>query len=216
MYPDVVLNKEDKKELLRNLSTSYLYKDILTYKDLRKPEILEKLLLALALQIGRQVSYNELASMLQVDKETIAKYISLLEKTFVTFRLMPFSRNVRTELSKTRKIYFYDTGIRNAIINNFKSLSSRGDAGALWENYLISERLKFNMNKSYFPNSYFWRTQQQQEIDYIEEADGNIYGAEIKLTPQRRKAVSKTFIANYPDSRIEYISKDNFESFISL
>ncbi len=146
---------------------------MLQYQSIKRPELLERLLTAFALQIGNEVSYNELANMLGVSKETVANYISLLEKTFVIYRLPPFSRSLRSELTKMRKIYFYDTGIRNALINNFNALDLRQDVGPLWENFMISERLKKNANDGSFVSAYFWRTYQQQEIDYLEETEGN-------------------------------------------
>lgn len=210
MYPDVINKMGNEKEVLKQLSDSYLYKDLLSYKGIRKPELLNKLLTALALQIGNEVSYNELASMLQVDKNTVSNYIDLLEKAFIVFRLQPFKRNMRSEISKSRKIYFYDTGIRNAIIANFKPLNFRNDSGALWENFLISERIKYLHYSNIWANSYFWRTKQQQEIDYVEEKDGKIFAWEIKLNPTKRINFPKSFLEAYPDSETAIISRENF------
>ncbi len=180
MYPDVISSEGEEAKILKQLSNSYLYKDLLSLKGIRKPELLPKLLKALALQIGNEVSYNELASLLQVSKDTISSYIDLLEKAYILFRLEPLSRNLRNEVSSNRKIYFYDTGIRNALISNFNPLSLRQDTGALWENFLISERIKqLEYNESY-GNKYFWRTTQQQEIDYIEEHSGKLFCYEFK------------------------------------
>ena len=156
MYPEIVTKPDEAQMLLKSLSSSYLYKDVLQYQDIRKPELLEKLLTALALQIGNEVSYNELGNLLGVNKQTVANYIQLLEKAFVLFRLSPFSRNLRTELSKLRKIYFFDTGIRNAVINNFNPMHMRQDVGQIWENFIISERIKRNSNIQRSVNSYFW------------------------------------------------------------
>ncbi len=215
MYPEIVLKSDEKKSLLKNLASSYLFKDILNYQGIRKPEILEKLLTALALQIGSQVSYNELSNMLKINKDTITKYIDLLEKAYVIFRLPPFSRNLRSELSKMRKIYFYDTGIRNALISNFNLLEIRQDTGALWENFLISERIKNNSLNDSDIRTYFWRTQQQQEIDFIEEYDGRIFAYEFKWNPNSRKIIPKTFANNYPSAKTQIIDKENFNDFLS-
>ncbi len=215
MYPEIVLKSDEKKSLLKNLASSYLFKDILNYQGIRKPEILEKLLTALALQIGSQVSYNELSNMLKINKDTITKYIDLLEKAYVIFRLPPFSRNLRSELSKMRKIYFYDTGIRNALISNFNLLEIRQDTGALWENFLISERIKNNSLNDSDIRTYFWRTQQQQEIDFIEEYDERIFAYEFKWNPNSRKIIPKTFANNYPSAKTQIIDKENFNDFLS-
>ena len=215
MYPEIEEKSEEAELLLRNLASSYLYKDVLQFQDIRRPELLEKLLIALALQIGREVSYNELAGMLGVTKQTIANYVDLLEKSFVIFRLSPFSRNLRNELTKFRKIYFYDTGIRNALINNFNPFHIRQDIGQLWENFLISERLKRNENHGYFINSFFWRTHQQQEIDYLEEQSGVLHAFEIKWKKSKGR-VPQIFLETYPDSQAEFITQDNFEDFVGI
>jgi hypothetical protein len=215
MYPEIVLVKDDRKQLLHTLASSYLYKDILSLQDIRKPEVLEKLLMALAFQIGNQVSIFELSRTLQIDKETVERYIDLLEKSFVIFRLMPFSRNLRSELSRTRKVYFYDTGIRNAIISNFQSIDFRTDSGALWENFLISERIKFNMNNSRYPKLYFWRTQQQQEIDLIEDDEGIISAFEMKWKSTSKVKIPRTFISAYPNSNSCIIDKECYMEFLT-
>lgn len=216
MYPEVTLKPEERKALLKSITQSYLFKDILSFKDLRKPELLEKLIKALALQIGNQVSYHELSNMLDVDNETIAKYIEVLEKAFVVFRLPPFSKNLRSEITKMRKIYFYDIGIRNAIINNFTLPDSRQDIGALWENFIISERLKHNYNLGIDFNPFFWRTQQQQEIDYLEEIDSNLSAFEFVWNPKSKKKIPKTFLSAYPDSSASIINRENFDSFLGI
>jgi predicted AAA+ superfamily ATPase len=213
MYPEVEQKPDESALLLKNLAGSYLYKDVLQYQDIRRPEILERLLAALALQIGNEVSYNELANLLGVRKETVANYIQLLEKAFVIFRLSPFSRNLRNEISKMRKIYFYDTGIRNALINNFNKLSLRQDTGALWENFLISERIKRNNNNGLLINSYFWRTHQQQEIDYLEEEGGNLAAYEIKWQLEKVR-MPKIFLHTYAKSSFKIISNKNFIEFL--
>ena len=215
MYPEIQQKSLEAEILLRDLSSSYLYKDVLEYQNLKRPELLEKLLKALALQIGGEVSYTELANTLRVRKETISNYIQLLEKAFVIFRLSPFSRNLRNELKKMRKIYFYDTGIRNALINNFNPLSLRQDTGQLWENFMICERLKKNWNDGRIVNSYFWRTHKQQEIDYIEEIGGKLSAFEFKWKEGKSRK-SEVFLKAYPGSSIEVINNQNFSSFIGI
>ncbi len=216
MYPDVLNNAGNEKEILKNLTGSYLYKDIFSYQDIRKPEILEQLLEALALQLGSEVSYNEIAQMVGINKDTILRYIDLLEKNYVIFRLRSLSRNVRNELKKSRKIYFYDNGIRNAIISNFHPLSLRQDIGALWENFLISERRKLSNNFQIYSNTYFWRTKQQQEIDYIEDRDGKLYAFEFKWSDTKKARFSKTFINAYPDHETKIITQNNYIDFLTF
>ena len=184
-YPDIVTNSANAKELLVNLSNSYLYKDLLEMEGIRRPVLLPKLLTALALQVTSEVSYNELAQTTGTDSKTIEKYIDLLEKCYIIFRLNAFSRNIRNELKRSKKIYFHDNGIRNAILNNFAPLSMRSDVGALWENFIISERMKANQAAGRNVNSYFWRTTRQQEIDYVEESDGQFTLFEIKWNPKK-------------------------------
>ncbi|MCK5148029.1 ATP-binding protein [bacterium] len=215
MYPDIVLKPDESSYQLRSLSESYLYKDVLQYQDIRRPELLEKLLKALALQVGQEVSYNELSNLLDVSKTTVRNYVQLLEKTFVIFRLPPFSRNLRTELRKLRKIYFYDTGIRNALINNLNPLDLRQDVGQLWENFMISERLKLQSNSGNVVNTYFWRTHRQVEMDYLEEAGGALQAFEFKFKP-RKNRIPKAFHDAYPDCPVEFINRDNFQCFTGL
>ena len=184
-YPDVLSNIGNAQSLLLSLSDSYLYKDILTMDSLRKPEVLNKLLQALAFQVGSEVSYNELAQTIGTDSKTVEKYIDLLEKCFIIFRLNGLSRNLRNELKKAKKIYFYDNGVRNAVIQQFAPASLRNDMGQLWENFFISERIKRNHYTGYHCNMYFWRTTSQQEIDYIEESDGMMSAFEMKWNPKK-------------------------------
>jgi predicted AAA+ superfamily ATPase len=216
MYPEVITSPEEKRYLLKEITTSYLFKDILSFEGIRKPELVEKLLMLLAAQIGNEVSYNELANSLKMDKDTISKYIDILEKAFIIFRLNPFSRNIRSEITKMRKIYFYDTGVRNALISNFNPLDNRTDKGALWENFLISERLKYN--SIYKPDTkfFFWRTSQQQEIDYIEESDGQLSVFEFTYSPNQKKLFSKTFLKNYSPQNQMVVHKENFWDFIEV
>lgn len=214
MYPDVINNPGDEKQILRQLSGSYLYKDLLAYKGIRRPELLEKLLRALALQLGSEVSYNELSNLLQVDKATISSYIQLLEKTFVVFRLQAFSRNLRNEIKTSRKIFFFDNGIRNAIISNFNPIGLRQDIGALWENFLISERMKYLHYNQISANTFFWRTKQQQEIDYIEERGGKIYAYEFKWRSTKKIKIPASFAQNY-QPEFQVINQDNFQDFLT-
>lgn len=212
-YPTVVNNPGDEKEILRELSSSYLYKDLLTWEAIQKPEKLERLIQAIAFQIGSEVSYNELAQICGLDNETTEKYINLLEKAFIIFRLSSFSRNLRNELKKKRKIYFYDNGIRNSVINNFSPISIRNDTGHLWENFLISERMKYLSYNRLLVNSYFWRTHARQEIDYLEEKEGKIFAYEIKWS-DKKVSFPKAFLEAYPENETKIINKLNFEEFI--
>jgi hypothetical protein len=214
MYPEVVTHIGDEKNILKQLTGSYLYKDLLAYDGIRKPDLLDKLLVALALQVGSEVSYNELSQLLRIDRATVEQYISLLEKAFVVFRLNPFSRNLRNEINSSRKIYFFDNGIRNAIINNFNPLQLRQDTGALWENFMISERLKFNIYNEQNGRNYFWRTYQQQEIDYIEDHDGKISAFEFKWNPNAKSRFSRVFTDAYSEATTQTISPKNFTDFL--
>lgn len=215
MYPGVISEPGDERRSLNNLSGSYLYKDIFSFQDVRKPEIIESLVEALALQVGHEVSYNELAATLGIDQMTVRRYIDLLEKSFVVFRLRSFSRNLRNELKKSRKIYFYDNGIRNAVIANFNKIDLRTDKGALWENFLVSERMKLLNNLQIYPKSYFWRTMQQQEVDYIEELDGNISAFEFKWSEKERKKIPLTFSKAYPEATTMLVNTNNYINFLT-
>lgn len=215
-YPDVLNHRGEIKEVLMNLASSYLYKDLLELENIRKPALLEKLLIALALQVGSEVSINEIAQTVQSDNKTVEKYIDLLEKSFIVFQLTAFSRNIRNELKKSRKIYFYDNGIRNAIINNFNPLSLRNDNGALWENFFISERIKHNNYAGNYARSYFWRTTSQKEIDYIEEIDGAFNVFEIKWNPNKKKTkIPDEFAKNYNVREYAVITPENYIQFLT-
>ncbi len=214
MYPDVVMNHKNAKKILLNLSTSYLYKDVFTWQGIRKPEVIQKLLKALALQIGSEVSYNEISNTLGISKDTVASYIQLLEQTFVIFRLSSFSRNIRTELKHKSKIYFWDTGVRNALLNNFLPLDDRPDKGVLWENFIIAERIKLNLNNDINANYYFWRTHQQQEIDFIEEVENTINAYEIKWNANKKVRIPKKFTENYPEISVNIIDSKNFFEYL--
>ena len=213
-YPEVVNNAGEEREVLTDLVGSYLYKDIFSFQDVRKPEVIEQLLQALAFQIGSEVSFNELGRLLGLNSVTVQRYIDLLEKSFVVFHLRSFSRNVRSELKKSRKIYFWDNGVRNAIIGDFKSLGLRPDVGALWENYVISERLKHNAYNSFYGKSYFWRTQLQQEVDYVEDIDGALHAYEFKWSKTKQPRLTETFAKNYPNHTFEVVSPDNYQDFV--
>jgi predicted AAA+ superfamily ATPase len=217
MYPEVLMQPGKEKEVLAGLASDNLYRDLLSFAPIRKPELLVQLLQALALQVGSEVSYNELSMLLKVDKQTISNYITALEQAYVIFRLSPFSRNLRNEISTTRKIYFYDNGIRNALIGNFSPLALRQDKGALWENFLISERLKCNRYaRRHFVNTYFWRSKQGQEIDYLEESDGRIAAFEIKWNFKRKPSAPSAFAASYEAHDFVGITPDNFTSFLTI
>ena len=215
-YPDVINNPGEGREILSNIASSYLYNDIFAFQDVRKPEIIEQLLQALALQIGSEVSFNELGNLLGLNSLTVQRYIDLLEKSYVIFHLRSFSRNVRAELKKSRKIYFYDNGVRNALIGDFKPLNLRQDVGVLWENYIISERIKHNAYNQFYGKSYFWRTQQQQEIDYIEDIDGVLYAYDFKWNSERKARLTDTFAKNYPNHTFAVVNPDNYRDFIEV
>ena len=213
-YPEVVNLVGEERETLTNLVSSYLYKDIFSFQDVRKPEIIEQLLQALALQVGSEVSFNELGRLLGLTSITIQRYIDLLEKSYVVFHLRSFSRNVRNELKKSRKIYFYDNGVRNALIGDYKPLALRNDTGALWENYVISERMKHNAYSGFYGKSYFWRTQQQQEVDYLEDYDGVLHAYEFKWNPVRQPRLTDTFAKGYPDHTFLVVTPENYQDFV--
>ncbi|MBM3405136.1 MAG: ATP-binding protein [Bacteroidetes bacterium] len=215
MYPEIIMKPGKEVELLNSLSGSYLYKDLLSFKGIRKPELLERLLRALALQMGHEVSYNELSGLLQVDKNTIMNYIGLLEKAYIIFRLQPLSRNSRNEITLSRKIYFFDNGIRNAIISNFNPLSVRNDTGELWENFMISERIKFNHYHRRFVNMYFWRTYDKKEIDLVEESGGSFDLFEFKWRKRNIKDAFNRFRSTYPTRTSHIITPDNMDVFVT-
>lgn len=209
-YPEVVCNPSDAKELLMEIARSYLYKDLLAVEGIRRPALIEKLLVALALQVGSEVSYNELAQTVGSDSKTVERYIDLMEKCFIVFRLPALSRNLRTELKKSRKIYFYDTGIRNAVLQNFAPIALRNDMGALWENFVIVERIKMNHYEGLYPKYYFWRTTSQQEIDFIEETDGVFNAYEMKWNVKRANvSLPDSFLKNYTVGTTRVITPDN-------
>ncbi len=214
-YPEVVSTPSEEKDILKELTESSLYKDLLSVDGIHKADVLVRLLKALSLQIGNQVSYNELSILLGIDSKTVEKYISVLEKSYIIFRLGSFSRNLRNELKTSRKIYFWDLGIRNAVIGNFSSLENRADCGAMWENFVIAERLKANEYDSAFTQSYFWRTKDQSEIDYVEEANGTMRAFEFKWNSSKSGAkCPESFARAYPEAVFKVITPDNIEDFL--
>lgn len=213
-YPDVVNHAGDEKSILIEIAQSYLYKDVLSLESIRKPGHIEKLLKALAFQVGSEVNFHELAQTIgNIDTATVEKYLDLLEKAYVVFKLPAFNRNLRNEIKKGKKYYFYDNGIRNVLLGNFAPLDMRIDKGALWENFLVTERLKQNQYNGRFVNSYFWRTTDRAEIDYIEESDGVLNAFELKWKHQKVR-FPLSFLEAYPQHKTTLISRDNFEDFI--
>lgn len=215
MYPEVITHPGREQDILKQLTDSYLYKDLLSYKGIRKPEVLEKLLRAMALQVGSEVSFNELASLVGVDKNTVSAYIDLLEKAFVVYKLQAFSRNHRNEINTGRKIYFYDNGVRNSLINNFNPINSRADAGALWENFFISERMKYIRYHRIYSNTYFWRAHQSGEIDYIEERGGALFLFECKWKTGKKIHPPAGFRNHYAFDSYSVATPENFSSFLA-
>jgi len=215
LYPEVFLTNEieEKIDIITEITNSYLYKDILELLQIKHPRKLKDLLRLLAFQIGSEVSVHELSKNLKINQKTVERYLDLLEKTFVIFRLSGFSRNLRKEISKKEKYYFYDLGIRNSIIDNFNYLNKRNDIGGLWENFVILERLKFLNNNHIRANTYFWRTYTGAELDYIEEKNGLLSGYEIKYNKIKKKA-PKTWVESYKNASYKGISKSNLLDFV--
>lgn len=214
MYPEVVTDSKFAKQLLMSLSNNYLYKDIFSYKGIKKPDMIVKLTRALALQLGSEVSYNELAQLIGIDKATVESYINLLEKSFIVFRIDSFNRNMRNEIKRGKKIYFYDNGVRNAIIANFAPPELRPDMGALWENMMMVERLKRNSYRQNYTHTYFWRNTDQQEIDLIEETDGRLTAFEFKWNPKSKASMPASFAKAYPEAEWKVVTPDNFWEFV--
>ncbi len=213
MYPGVVL-ADDPAEAVVEIATSYLYRDVLEYQTVKSADLLRRLLQALALQVGNEVSYNELGQLLGIDRVTVERYVTLLERGFIIFHLPPFSRNLRKELGRLRKIYFYDLGVRNALINNFNPLDLRADVGALWENFFICERIKFNHNRRRRVNTYFWRTYDRAALDYLEEEGGRLVGFECKWNAARWRPPA-AFVAAYPESETHLVNRSNYLEFLT-
>jgi uncharacterized protein len=213
-YPEIVTKPIKATNNLRELAESYLFKDVLQLDFIKKPILLTKIVKAIALQIGSEVSLQEISRLVGADVHTVEKYIDILEKAFVIFTLPALSRNVRNEIRKGRKIYFYDTGIRNALISNFNGLKNRTDTGALWENFVIAERMKWLRYNNKHVDRYFWRTTQQQEIDYLEEENGQFLAVEFKWNSKQKARFSKTFLNAYPIANSMVISPENIEHFV--
>lgn len=213
-YPEVVTHPGNEENILRQLSDSYLYKDILSWERIQKPDKLTKLLQALAFQVGSHVSNSELGQICGLDSKTVDKYLNLLEQVFIIFHLGSFNRNLRNELKNSRKYYFYDNGIRNALIANFKQPELRQDIGQLWENWIIAERQKYLLHSQKWVNQYYWRTKDQQEIDYIEDSNGMLSCYEFKWSAGRKISLPNSFKNSYPEHEFNIIHKDNFEEFV--
>jgi len=214
-YPEIVTHLGDEPRLLKNLVSSYLYRDVLQLDGLKKPSLLTTLLSALAYQLGSEVSINELAQLTGSNSHTIEKYIDLLEKSFVIYRLRAFNRNMRNELKKSQKIYFLDNGVRNAILGNYNLVQQRTDIGPLWENYLMAERIKRQEYAGFYGKRFFWRTIQNQEIDLIEDIDGKLSAFEFKWNPKAKwDKIPKSFTNNYPDAFTKVITPENYMDFL--
>ncbi len=213
-YPDVVLNTGDEKKILKSLASSYLYKDILSLESIKKPALLEKILKALALQIGSEVSYSEIARLTGCDKGTVERYMDLLEKSYIIYSIKGFSGNLRNEIKKNSKVYFFDNGIRSVAAGDLSGNPSPTEMGHLWENFLITERRKLLENSEKEFSQYFWRTTQQQEIDYVEKREGRVYAFEFKWNSAKRAKGSKTFFNAYPEAEFKVISPDNVHKFL--
>lgn len=208
------LSDELALERLNALSSAYLYKDVLRFDDLKKSGLVRDILKLVALQSGQEVSYNELSKELGVSRQTVRKYLDVLEQSFVIFMLHAFARNARNEVKKSVKIYFYDTGIRNGLVQNYKPLSLRADAPALWENYCIAERQKWNAHHLRNVNAYFWRTYAQKEVDYVEEAEGKVRGFEFKWSAKRQSSLPAEFVRTY-GAEYSVINTSNFRQFVA-
>ena len=213
-YPEVVTSSGNEQRVLKELTDSYLYKDVLTLGQVKKSDKLVALMQALSYQVGSQVSYTELANTVGIDVKTVESYIDVLEKSYIIFRLPSFSRNMRNELKNSKKIYFYDNGIRNSLIANFSQVEMRTDVGALWENFIVSERQKYNDYTHRWCNRYFWRTREQKEIDYLEECDGVLSAFEFKYNPRKHTPLPKGFAENYKDASFKVVTPENMEEFI--
>jgi predicted AAA+ superfamily ATPase len=214
-YPEIVTDPVNAEKHLKLIANSYLYKDLLVLEQIKKPVLLEKIVKAIALQVGGEVSITEIGRLVQADNKTVEKYIDLLEKAFVLFTVPAFSGNVRNEIKKGRKIYFYDNGIINAVTNNFNPIKNRNDVGALWENYIIGERKKMLNAKEADARIYFWRTTQQQEVDYIEEVKGELRAVEFKWNPDASGRLPSTFLNNYPKAKTNVVTPANRDQFLT-
>lgn len=213
-YPAILTaQKKQKANLLEELVNSYLLRDILELEKVKGSKVLVDLLRLIAFQVGSEVSLSELGRQVGLDYKTVARYLDLLEKSFVLYNLRGYSRNLRTEVTKKSKYFFYDNGVRNAIISNFNQIEMREDVGKLWKNFLVSERLKTQEYKNIHANNFFWRTWEKQEVDWIEEREGKIFGYEFKYSQNKAK-VPSNFKKIYPNSEIKIITKDNYQEFV--
>lgn len=210
MYPEVAAGNTNPREILDSIASSYLYKDILALTGIKKPLLLEKILRALAWQVGSEVSLHEVANLVSADVKTVDTYIHLLEQTFVVYRLGALSRNERNEISTKKKIYFYDTGIRNALIGNFSPLELRNDVGQLWENFVITERRKQLAYERFHGQTYFWRNKSNAEIDYVEEIDGQVHAFELKWNPKAKTKFPAAFVSGYQPITTKVIHLQNY------
>jgi hypothetical protein len=214
-YPEIIIDPLNAKKHLNLITNSYLYKDLFELEQLKKTTSLQKLVKVLALQIGSEVNANELSQLVGVSNKTVEKYLMLLEKAFVIFSIPSLSKNVRNELKKSRKIYFYDNGVINSVTGNFNPIKNRNDVGGLWENYLISERRKWLAIHEKEVECYFWRTTQQQGIDYVEVDANSIQAFEFKWKNKGKNYFPKTFTRAYPEATTEFVSSDNYHDFLS-
>jgi uncharacterized protein len=216
-YPDIFSSptRLDKIRILEELVGSFLLKDILELERVKGSKILLDLLRLIAFQVGSEVSLSELASLLAIDTKTVARYLDLFEKSFVIYNLRGFSRNLRKEVTKKSKYYFYDNGVRNAIISNFNDLDIRNDVGALWENFLVMERLKKAEYSEIYANRYFWRTWDQQEIDWVEERDGRLFGFEFKWQSDAKVKKKADWTTTYPEATLQVVNRDNYLDFVT-
>jgi predicted AAA+ superfamily ATPase len=215
-YPEIVAAESlaDAREKLKTLTTSYIYRDVFKFGNIKNPDVLSNIVRALAYQVGGEISLNEIASLVGVDKNTVASYIRLLEQAFIIFRLPSFSRNMRDEIKKGKKIYFFDNGMISALTDNFAAPNTGRNVGAMWENLILSERLKYNQNHRYYKTLYFWRLKSAGEIDLVEEYDGRLHPYEFKWNKGKLTASARAFQENYGTQAVEIIDKHNFIDFV--
>lgn len=213
-YPEIVTEENARERRLSSLAESYLFRDLLTLQKIRRPELLDKILRAISHQCGSEVSYREIAALVGTDGKTVERYVELLEKSFVLFAVPSYSRNLRNELKRSRKVYFYDNGIRNAVIGDYRPLAARDDVGRLWENYLMSERLKWRAFRAPLARAYFWRTRQGQEVDLVEESAGGLAAFEFKWGGRGRARGAAAFRKAYPGASFDVVSRENYDAFL--
>lgn len=216
-YPDILLENDSnlRRLKLKELVNSLLLKDILELERVKSSKLLMDLLQSLAFQIGSEVSQTELATKLQIDQKTVGRYLDLLEKSFIIFNLRGYSRNLRKEITKKSKYYFFDNGVRNALISNFNDLNIRNDVDTLWENYIIVERLKHQEYSNILSNNFFWRTWDKQEVDWLEEREGSLFAYEFTYNPRKKAKIPSQLKANYPEAHFEVITPENYVELIA-